>query len=263
MKKHLRYLYLSLLVPWSLNAGTVLFDDFTTNPLSNGWAQTPLWGYGHSDFAQGRVNAYPIDTGVQLQHPVTVSASATELTLSWTGSIAYSYWGDAQGAYLGTANGDRYYVWHGFGDNTGNGAGSQMTIDVGRATNNNGPGITDLLNRSFYQKAYDSYSFSVTFTDGFISGTARANTSGQVLPFSANAPTLDINAITTAGLSLYTTTEATVWIDNYQLVEKTGNSSHSVPDSGSALAFCLLGTAAVAGWHRRRCGQTRPQAYPA
>lgn len=212
----------SALLPALLLAGLVRAQEFTetfsTGGVPAGWTADPSFNYGNRDYANGRMNIYATDAGLRLLHPLTIPVGATKLVIRYTGSVAFSNIGDSNWVEVRTTGAQQYQVSHGFGDPE-RATGTMAS----RVTHNdlNNPAIYSFPGYQQMPKVYDAFSYVVTFEDGQITHQILRGGSTYFQQV-VSVPEFHIATINEVGLALYTSTQASIWADDFSVSFSSG-----------------------------------------
>lgn len=247
-----RVVALFILVTPAAKAVT-FFESFDSGVMPSGWAYEPGFHYGATDFSNGRLNAYHTNAGVGISRAVSVSASATQVVVSYVGNLAYSSLGDTNWMYVGLANGDLIMAQYGFGVWSSPGTSSAFLQvlhgPLGVATTSDDLAITHGIPRQ-----YDTFAFTMTLQNGSVAYSATNSGGDSIFAQVASMPSLQLSNIVSTGLALYTTVDADIWADNYSFVD----GSASVPEGMVTLLALTLPITGMLVRSRRQPSPTLP-----
>ncbi|MBM4221187.1 MAG: hypothetical protein FJ170_04485, partial [Gammaproteobacteria bacterium] len=218
----------------AVGADSVLFSqtlDFNDNQMPAGWAPSP-YNYGRGDFANGRLNAYVVDSGFGIVRSFPLGG-VNRLEVAYDENLDFT--ANSMGSkFLVTTSDGRLYE---FSHHTGSYWGPNMFARI-RSTNLSGydhrlHGIQSAPNR------YGVYRHSLTLQDGMMTMDTRFSTDAlPTFSFVAPIPEFSLQQVVSVSVYFQLTTHSNGWIDNVEIVGR-GAPVDTTPPTITSLAASL------------------------
>jgi len=226
--------------------------DFNSAALPSGWSVSLI--RSGPGLANGRLEADPVDAGAWLLAPGAPTAGTTQVTVEFDANLVQIYWG--MGPQVAFETGSTFFAASS-GTATYNFGLNKVTFGWQRGyspvENQTQPGSVIRIDTLPF--TYGTYHHRIDVTNA---GSAYAITTsgGQFVARSSVGPVsgFSIGAITRFGLGVYTTSDASFWVDNLRISCQTTQTAPTValvsPNSGplaGGTSVTLTGTNFMAG----------------